>query len=440
MWWLLTIFHCPLVLGSPSLVTAGATGKTNGNAFLSAKDTHNTLATVLHQVQKPSPLPTNGTVNFQLLRDVALVDQTSDVVVEKPVALQEWTVVSLKPHNLWTTKHFVPSAHSFTRSTQSHSFWHRIRDDFNYKGFGISLYKSLLYLRGAGFSVMLPLLNHFDWWDSRPALPSLNLVMAFYLFPFRLSVCLSSSMPVEGLRIGVYKILLMMYEFVAVVLHHMLSGLWTMWSLLAYPWTQTWSGLPVSGGQEAAKTARQTRQEANAVFNANVMERVGCTYWWRWGPLVGMDTRISYWHLYMPRLAPVLEQLQRMLGGRDDTTASSATEWRRSSLMGSCIGLDTAVPNANPPNFFFTSVFSMSGLGCQRRGGQHKELSNMGASPSSSSTKAFKTTIRLQPLQKSTPKYVKRTKKAPKVARGGEEWRGAAANTTTISTINNRTP
>jgi hypothetical protein len=268
-----------------------------------------------------------------------------------------------------------------------------VRDDFNFKGFGVSLYKSFLYARSAGMSFRLPLLSNFDWWDSRPYLPSLNFNAAFYIFPLRFSLGVSSSVPVEGIRTFIRKwLVLFTYEFTMRVIHHMLSSLWTLWTLLVYPWTQKWEELPerFNCALNRAQTAHRGRRATKTTYDADVMERLGWSFSWRWSPILGYDTRTSYWHMYAPQMTMLFEHFHHLLfnsaflrnkdSSRDivnrndgststrTTNGSPITEWLRSlssPLANACLGVDTSIPNPIPPNFFMTGILSMSGFGCR---------------------------------------------------------------------------
>mmetsp|Transcript_60371 Transcript_60371/g.148134 ORF Transcript_60371/g.148134 Transcript_60371/m.148134 type:complete len:617 (+) Transcript_60371:237-2087(+) len=282
------------------------------------------------------------------------------------------------------------------------TIWNDVSDDFNFKGYGVSLYKSFLKARTVGMSCRLPLLSNFDWWDSRPYLPSLNCIVAMYVFPLRFSFGFSSSVPVEGIRTFVYKwIVLFAYEFTMRVIHHMLSSLHTLWSLLMYPWVNKWDELPerFRYAIENAEKAHRTRCEAKTTYNTDVMERLGCSFSWRWSPLRGYETRTSYWHMYAPQTATILEQVYQLVSktkklkmrnrssdvvDEDDTMIekdsaavtkhSPITEWLRSlasPLANSCLGIDTSAPNPLPPNFFLTGILSMSGFGCGTSSSPH---------------------------------------------------------------------
>jgi len=80
-----------------------------------------------------------------------------------------------------------------------------IYDSFNFKGYGLTFFKSLVSLRSFGLSLRLPLTTHFDLFDRRPWLPLCNLSGGmFYNSKDYLAGCvvLSASLPVEVVRWG----------------------------------------------------------------------------------------------------------------------------------------------------------------------------------------------------------------------------------------------
>ncbi|KAG7374327.1 hypothetical protein IV203_013422 [Nitzschia inconspicua] len=228
------------------------------------------------------------------------------------------------------------------------SLWQRLLDDFNFKGYGVSFYKSLMALNKVGIAFRLPLLNHWDWWDSNPALPSIGLMFCIY-YPFNLSMCVTSSMRLDVLKCWFTKSLFLLQAAMWQFLHHLVSAIWTIVSVLLYPIQQTWRPVPFQLDQRAANATAQSK-EHTVSYNSAVQERLGTSYWYRWTPAVGFDSRISVWHLYMP----TLEVYSQLLTGSKDRLFGP---WWKSHFAS--LGLDSAVSNAM---FSGTGVLSLSGL------------------------------------------------------------------------------
>jgi hypothetical protein len=247
-----------------------------------------------------------------------------------------------------STEHYRTLSNTHHHHNNKNSVWNRLRDDFSFKGYGISVYKSLMALNKAGIAFRIPLLNHWDWWDSNPALPSIGLMLCAY-YPFNLSVGLTSSMRMDVLKCWLARSVLLAQAAVLQLLHHLLSALWIIVSLLLYPLQQKWSDTPCQLDQLAAKLASKSK-EVSASYQSEIQERLGTTFWYRWTPTAGFDARISVWHLYMP----TLEVYSQFLTGSKERLLGP---WWKSHFAS--LGLDSAVSNAM---FSATGVLSLSGL------------------------------------------------------------------------------
>jgi hypothetical protein len=228
--------------------------------------------------------------------------------------------------------------------------WKRFVDDFNFKGYGVSIYKSFLHWKAAGIAFRIPLINNWDWWDSNPVLPSLNFLFCIY-YPLNVSVCLTSSINVDVVKCWLVQTLLLVQACMLRFIHHMLSALWTIMSVILYPVVQKWHPVPFHYDQSSQQIMRK-RKEIQPSYKSDVQERLGISYWYRWRPDIGFSTRVSAWHLYMP----TLELYSHLLTGSKDNLG----QWWRSHFAS--LGLDTAIPNPDPPHVFLTSVLSFSGL------------------------------------------------------------------------------
>eukprot|EP00553_Chaetoceros_curvisetus_P005590 CAMPEP_0204631206 /NCGR_PEP_ID=MMETSP0717-20131115/22237_1 /ASSEMBLY_ACC=CAM_ASM_000666 /TAXON_ID=230516 /ORGANISM="Chaetoceros curvisetus" /LENGTH=662 /DNA_ID=CAMNT_0051648707 /DNA_START=106 /DNA_END=2094 /DNA_ORIENTATION=+ len=81
-----------------------------------------------------------------------------------------------------------------------------LQDSFNFKGYGLNLYKSLLYKNACGIGWRLPLTPNFEFMESRPYLPLITSSVILY-YPLRFSVLFNASLPVELFQWCVYAIL-----------------------------------------------------------------------------------------------------------------------------------------------------------------------------------------------------------------------------------------
>jgi len=81
-----------------------------------------------------------------------------------------------------------------------------LAESFNFKGYGINFYKSLLKKEACGIGVRLPITNCFAFLESRPYLPTVATVMIF-TYPMKLSLLMNVSLPVELFQSAIFCIL-----------------------------------------------------------------------------------------------------------------------------------------------------------------------------------------------------------------------------------------
>ena len=117
---------------------------------------------------------------------------------------------------------------------RSQSIQRLLQDDFNFKGFGLTLYKSFLFLRSCGVALSLPLLRNFDWWDRHPELPSLTSSVALY-FPWMVMGWCSTSINTDWLQWMTWRFLRYLHVGVCALLLYALQGLCLPFLLLMYP-------------------------------------------------------------------------------------------------------------------------------------------------------------------------------------------------------------
>jgi hypothetical protein len=81
-----------------------------------------------------------------------------------------------------------------------------LAESFNFKGYGINFYKSLLKKEACGIGVRLPITNNFAFLESRPYLPTVATAMIF-TYPMKLSLLMNVSLPVELFQSAIFCIL-----------------------------------------------------------------------------------------------------------------------------------------------------------------------------------------------------------------------------------------
>lgn len=217
-------------------------------------------------------------------------------------------------------------------------------EDFNFKGCGISFYKSFLYLKSLGIALRIPLFSNWDWWDRRPALPSVNLMVCAY-YPLSFSICLSSSFHVESVKWAFLQCLEKIRNFLSFVVYHFVRSQYLLASLTLYPFLQKWLEPP-----PLSAFVQQSITKTKAHYKKDIQERLGMSMWYRWSLLKGFETRVSYWHMYLPTLRCYQEALPFL----------KLHKWLEAHFAS--LGVDTSIPNPMPPHVFCTAILSLSGF------------------------------------------------------------------------------
>lgn len=220
-----------------------------------------------------------------------------------------------------------------------------VRDDFNFKGYGLTLYKSLIFPSSLGLSFRLPLTTNFGTWDRHPELPNFSSSFAL-MFPWTVGAFLSGSVHLEWVK-WVVKCLLQFIPrlFVYCIYEVLLPFIWMLGAALVSPTSYRLPPMP--------KAPKITISKPK--YDPEISERVGCSVSYRWSQQNGREWRISYWHSYLPTLT-VYRKLLRM---------NSPLDWWQKHF--GSIGLSTSYPISVPPNFSCSAQLCLSGLYFQKQ-------------------------------------------------------------------------
>lgn len=74
-----------------------------------------------------------------------------------------------------------------------------LRQQFNFKGFGWSFNKSLLFLKSFGATVRIPLSSSLDFYDQHKAWPFIS-ISTYFGYPWVMSTFLNASLPLEAIK------------------------------------------------------------------------------------------------------------------------------------------------------------------------------------------------------------------------------------------------
>jgi hypothetical protein len=216
-----------------------------------------------------------------------------------------------------------------------------IMEDFNFKGFGVTVYKSIVFLKSAGIALRLPILTNFNWWESHPSLPSLASSVAYYT-PGTFVLFLNASIRYEWLQWAVHNACATFaYAGVWLLWTLLLRGLITAVSALAFPVTRRLlldPQLPL----------RPPNWKIPPSFSRVFEERLGCSWSWRVSIERGYEYRVSYWHYFAPSVAALLGGWK----GTPDFLVRHAA----------AIGMSTSGPIPDEPYLTSSVLFALSGF------------------------------------------------------------------------------
>ena len=214
------------------------------------------------------------------------------------------------------------------RKRKSTNFYDRIvtkvQEDWNFKGFGVTFVKSILYRNAFGIAFRLPVTLHFKTWERYPALPNIGSSIAIF-FP-QLCICLfiNLSLRVEYIQLTLYYISHIVPSLCTAVLLLLLRGLALAVSALLYPLTRqplllatiqeyddqmkernTWWDLLLPINNRPPPYQQRRHPESD--------ERIDVSWSFRWSLDHGYEFRTTCSHFYAIPLAAVMEAMIPLL-------------------------------------------------------------------------------------------------------------------------------
>lgn len=258
-----------------------------------------------------------------------------------------------------------------------------IRHDWNYKGLGLNIYKSFIFPSSVGLGIRLPLSINFDTFDRNPAWPIVSSSAAVF-YPPMMGGFLSTSVHVEWVKWVAKCILGLIPSSIFWILYRLLLPfLWAIASALLFPFKGIYT-LPPRPTNIPNGSWWTGRSIAKPQYNAEMSERIGCSFSYRWSKKRGYEFRVSYWHSYLPTLLlyqHFLSQLEERLRGSiasgrskissSSTLSSSASLlaktktkaknnwWRKHTAS---LGVSTFGPIPDTPPISCSANLSLSGL------------------------------------------------------------------------------
>ena len=200
-----------------------------------------------------------------------------------------------------------------------------IQDDWNFKGFGLTFVKSVLYRNAFGFAFRIPLTMHFKTWERCPALPNIGSSIAVFLPQLCICLFINMSLRIEYIQLTLYYISRIIPSLCTAVLLLLLRGLALAVSALLYPLTrqplllaaiqeydddimnkeQTWWDVLLPKHSRPALLQLRRFPESD--------ERIDVTWSFRWSLDRGYEFRTTCSHFYAIPLATVIEAMIPLL-------------------------------------------------------------------------------------------------------------------------------
>lgn len=267
-----------------------------------------------------------------------------------------------------------------------------LKEHWNFKGFGVSIYKSLIFARSMGIVFRLPILYNFDWWERHPALPAVSTAagcyyppMAIYLISGSLNVDFVAWFLGRSSRYALYGL--------CVVLLTITRLMFLPVALLLYP-SRKKLVLPIF--------PLPTIPNTPAVYSLTISQRLGMTVSWRISASRGYEFRTSYWFAYLPTMLHLFELFHNNKQTLSDTRL---TNWLRRKTA--TMGVSAGGPIPMPPKYFVTAGMTMSGFHFRNPLRRSGGVASSSSATSSSIQQTKTTSLKEELEEESTPRKQK---------------------------------
>lgn len=275
-----------------------------------------------------------------------------EYVVSQPHPLRQriWlrSVVPLAKHDVAQSADSQAVARKKRLAQRERPRWiQAIRDDFNFKGFGWSFYKSLVFANSFGVAFRLPLTFNLNTWERHPAWPSISSNIALYN-PACAAVFLSASMRVEWIKWAAARLWFLLQYLLVWMVWNVSRGVVLASSALVFPVTRKLYNPPMPIHWKSAA-------DNPPIYSRTTEERIGASLSWRITKAKGYEFRVSYWHFYAPTLTSMYDAWGR--------TKIPAWFARRSAAL----GLSTSGPIPDDPFLTCSALLSLSGFYFRKR-------------------------------------------------------------------------
>jgi hypothetical protein len=212
-----------------------------------------------------------------------------------------------------------------------------IQNDWNFKGFGITLVKSAVFRNAFGIAFRLPITWNFDFWDRHPILPALSSSIAIFLPQLCICLFLNLSLRIEYIQLALYYIAHIIPAIFTTILLAILRGLALAVSALLFPLTRKPLLLAtiseqdniqlnyVKGTNERwwALLPNQYHRPVRRYLQSD--ERIDVSWSFRWSLDRGYEFRTTCSHWYTIPIATLVEAMVPLLPLSSDKLTIYAT-------------------------------------------------------------------------------------------------------------------
>ena len=127
------------------------------------------------------------------VRELRRISSGSNVLLNKSSGKQKKKTIQQQQQKKARPKTQVARSHDTTNILQT------IQQQYNFKGFGWSFYKSLLFMRSFGTAIRVPLSSNLDFYDQHTAWPYIS-TSTYFGYPWVIATFLNASMPLEAIK------------------------------------------------------------------------------------------------------------------------------------------------------------------------------------------------------------------------------------------------
>ena len=259
-----------------------------------------------------------------------------------------------------------------------------VGNNWNFKGYGLSVNKSLLHKKAVALVFRMPLTMNLDWFERRPYLPMVTSSAAIVHPTSMTSLACHASIPVSLLRwifwttldqfrfaissIWILLVKLLFYQLL-LLLRTILYSPFQLLHLLFLQKRNHNHNHNHNHNKEEKKHKHKQKLNAFALFpswphrrpfvtSTDITERIGLSFSWRHSPKYGYEYTITPWHLYLPTLEYTNTIFTQLFS--NPLFSNALQDWLRRYTAS--IGLLWGSPVIDPPFYSAILMFSLSGF------------------------------------------------------------------------------